>query len=217
MRIMAVSDRIIEKLYAADVSSRYSNLDLIIGCGDLPYYYLEFLTTALNTDLLYVRGNHDIGPQYTTNGRVLTGVPGGIDIHGRFVIKKGLLIAGLEGSMRYRPGAPYMYSEREMSLMVTRMAPSFLWNLARYGRGIDILVTHSPPYGIHDGRDVAHQGFKIFRTLMQYFPPKYLLHGHVHVYRQDVPRETRFKETMVINVYPFRLLDLPMKNQIGNI
>jgi Icc-related predicted phosphoesterase len=208
MRIMAVSDRILETLYASDVGSRYSDLDLIIGCGDLPYYYLEFLTSALNTDLLYVRGNHDIGPQYTADGRVLTGVPGGVDIHGRFVKKKGLLIAGLEGSMRYRPQAPYMYSEREMSLMVTRMVPSLLWNLARHGRGIDILVTHSPPFEIHDGRDIAHRGFKIFRTLMSYFPPKYLLHGHVHVYRQDVPRETRFRDTMVINVYPFRLIDI---------
>ena len=212
MRIMAVSDRILETLYAPDVGNRYSDLDLIIGCGDLPYYYLDFLTSALNTDLLYVRGNHDIGPQYTADGRVLTGVPGGVDIHGRLVQKKGLLIGGLEGSMRYRPGAPYMYSEREMSLMVTRMAPSFLWNLARHGRGIDILVTHSPPFEIHDGRDIAHRGFRIFRTLMQYFPPKYLLHGHVHVYRQDVPRETRYRETMVINVYPFRLIDIDIED-----
>jgi Icc-related predicted phosphoesterase len=213
MRIMAVSDRILEKLYSPDVGSRYSGLDLIIGCGDLPYYYLEFLTSALNTDLLYVRGNHDIGPQYTADGRVLTAVPGGIDIHGRFVRKNGFLIAGFEGSMRYRPGAPYMYSEREMSLMVSKLAPALLWNLVRYGRGIDILVTHSPPFEIHDGRDLAHRGFKIFRTLMRYFPPRYMLHGHVHVYRRDIPRETRFGDTVVINVYPFRLIDVQKAKQ----
>lgn len=205
---MAVSDRILEKLYATDVANRYSNIDLIIGCGDLPFYYLDFLTSALDAQLLYVKGNHDQGPQYTANGRVLTGVPGGIDIHGRIVKYNGLLIGGLEGSMRYRPNAPLMYSEREMSLIAARLFPTLLMNLARYGRAIDILVTHSPPFKIHDRTDIAHQGFKIFRTIMKLFTPKYLLHGHIHVYRQDLPRETVFGETVVINVYPYRLIDL---------
>lgn len=213
MRIMAVSDRILEKLYASDVGSRFSDVDLLIGCGDLPFYYLDFLTSALDTELVYVRGNHDRGPQYTVDGRVLTGVPGGIDIHGRIIKTQGLLIAGLEGSMRYRPRAPYMYTDQEMSFNASRLLPYFVWNLIRYGRAIDILVTHSPPSGIHDRQDIAHRGFKVFRTIMRYFPPKYLLHGHVHIYRQDVPRETRFRDTMVINVYPFRVLDFESENQ----
>ena len=47
--------------------------------------------------------------------------------------------------------------------------------------GFDILVTHSPAYQLNDGRDLPHQGFKIFRRLMEKYRPKYFLHGHVHM------------------------------------
>lgn len=208
MRILAVSDRIVEYLYKSDIGQRFSDIDLLIGCGDLPFYYLDFLISALDVPLLYVHGNHDIGPQYTADGRVLNGVPGGLDIHGRVVRLNGLLIAGLEGSMRYRPGAPYMYSEREMTWNVLNLMPQLIWNSARFGRAIDILVTHSPPLHIHDGRDLAHQGFNVFRSFMRQFRPRFLIHGHVHVYRNDIPRVTHFHETTVINVYPYRIIDL---------
>lgn len=207
MRLMAVSDRLLDNLYASDVGTRYPNIDLLIGCGDLPFFYLEFLISALDTRLVYVRGNHDIGPQYTSDGRVLNDVDGGLDIHGHVTIVDGLIIAGLEGSMRYRSGSPFMYTEREMTWNVARLVPQLLWNQGRYGRAIDILVTHSPPYKIHDGRDIAHQGFKIFRAFMRRFRPRYLLHGHIHVYRHDTPTVTRFEDTTVVNVYPLRVFD----------
>jgi Icc-related predicted phosphoesterase len=114
-----------------------------------------------------------------------------------------LIVAGLEGSMRYRPFADLMYTETEMIGQVARMMPIFLWNRQRYGRALDILVAHSPPWRIHDGRDIAHTGFKIFRTLLTYLKPKYLLHGHIHIYRQDTVRVTQFAQTTVMNVYPY--------------
>lgn len=207
VRLMAVSDRPMQRLYASDVGQRFPDVQLLIGCGDLPFYYLEFLVSALDTFLVYVRGNHDLDPQYTSSGRVLTGAQGGINIHGRTIETGGLLIAGLEGSKRYRPNAPYMYTEGEMTWNVLQLIPRLLWNVSRYGRALDILVTHAPPFGIHDLSDVAHQGFKIFRAFMRYFRPRYLLHGHIHVYRNDVPRITRFLNTTVINVYPYRVFE----------
>lgn len=208
MKILAVSDRVMGNLYHAHVHQAYPDVDLIIGCGDLPFYYLDFLVSALDVPLLYVRGNHDGTPQYTMDGRVLTGVPGGLDIHGRVVTLQGLTLAGLEGSMRYRPDDPLMYSEGEMGWEMTRLLPQLLWRRFRYGRALDILVTHSPPYQIHDRRDRAHSGFKLFHDFMRLFRPRYLLHGHVHVYRRDVPCVTRYQDTIVVNVYPYRLLNL---------
>ncbi|MDX1616913.1 MAG: metallophosphoesterase [Candidatus Promineifilaceae bacterium] len=207
MRVLAVSDRVVEHLYASDVAQRYSGIDLILGCGDLPYYYLDFLVSALDARLAYVRGNHDGGPQYTVQGQILTAVPGGIDLHGRVVTIDGLILAGLEGSMRYRPQAPLMYTEREMTWNVLQLVPRLWWNRHRFGRALDVLVAHSPPYGIHDQRDIAHTGFKVFRSFLKRFKPRYFLHGHIHVYRNDVPRVTRFHETTVINVYPYRQID----------
>lgn len=208
MKILAVSDRVLDILYCANVRERVPGVELIIGCGDLPYYYLDFLVSALDVPLVFVHGNHDGGPQYTTDRGLLTGVRGGRDIHARTTDVRGLLFAGLGGSMRYRPRAEHMYTENEMRTQVARLVPRLLWNRQKFGRFLDVLVTHSPPFGIHDRDDLPHTGFKVFLTLMQLFKPRYLLHGHIHIYRQDYPRVTQYEETTVMNVYPYKVLDI---------
>ena len=207
MKILAVSDRVLDQLYCGDVKQRFPDVDLLISCGDLPFYYLDFLVSALDAPMVYVLGNHDRGPQYKADGQILTGVRGGHNIHAKVVKYNDMLIAGLEGSMRYRPQASLMYTENEMRQQVSYLLPRLLLNRLRYGRYLDILVAHSPPFDIHDRSDIAHTGFKIFRTFMRLLRPHYLLHGHIHVYRQDVPRLTRFEDTTVINVYPYRVID----------
>ncbi len=208
MKVLAVSDRVLDRLYNSKVRERYAGVELLIGCGDLPYYYLDFLVSALDVPLVYVLGNHDGGPQYTSDNRQLTGVSGGTNIHGQVVTRSGLLIAGLSGSMRYRPRAPHMYSEAEMRTQIARLIPQLLWNRQRHGRYLDILVTHSPPFGIHDRPDLPHTGFKVFLQLLRVFKPRYHLHGHVHLYRRDEIRRTQAGATEVINVYPYKLLDI---------
>ena len=44
---------------AAKLRRRYSDIELIISCGDMPPVYLEFITSVLSVPLFYVRGNHD--------------------------------------------------------------------------------------------------------------------------------------------------------------
>lgn len=207
MNILAVSDRVVGQLYSTQVTELLPKIDLIIGCGDLPFYYLEFLVSVLDVPLYYVRGNHDVTPQYTMDGRALNTVHGGQNLHGRIVEERGLALAGLEGSMRYRPKSPLMYSETEMRWEASRLWPRLLLNRLRTGRGMDILVTHSPPYRVHDRQDIAHTGFRAFLTLLRLFRPRFLLHGHIHVYRQDMVRVSRVYDTLVINVYPYRVID----------
>jgi Icc-related predicted phosphoesterase len=200
MKILAVSDRVVDQLYSSRVSKNYPDIDLLISCGDLPFYYLEFLVSALDAPMVYVLGNHDQSPQYTADGRTLSEVHGGQDIHARVLKEKNLLLAGLEGSMRYRPNAPLMYTESEMRQEVGRLLLQQWWCRMRHGRFVDILVTHSPPFQIHDRPDQAHVGFKIFHNLMKWFRPRFLLHGHIHVYRQDATRVTQFEDTTVVKV-----------------
>ena len=208
MKILAVSDRVLDKLYSGTIRQTYSDVDLMIGCGDLPFYYLDFLTSAIDAPLVYVPGNHDEGPQYAVDGRVWRDVRGGVDIHGKVVARKGLILAGLQGSMRYKDNADYMYTEAEMRRVVAQLVPRLLWNRQRLGRALDVLVTHSPPFGIHDRPDLPHTGFKVFLSFLRLFKPRYHLHGHVHIYRQDEITQTQFEETTIINVYPYRLLEM---------
>ena len=208
MKVLAVSDRIVDSLYSNEVARQFPEVDLLIGCGDLPYFYLEFLVSSLNATLVYVRGNHDGSPQYTSSGRTLFNPQGGINLHTTTYVVNGLLIAGLEGSMRYKPNASLMYTEAEMTMAVARLIPRLLQRVVRYRRPLDILVTHSPPFGIHDEKDLAHRGFKIFLTLLRMFRPRLLLHGHVHVYRSDTERISKYENTTIVNVYPYRLLNI---------
>ena len=207
MKILAVSDQVVKQLYRSDVKQHYPDVQLLVGCGDLPFYYLDFLVSMFDVPLVYVLGNHDAGLQYTADGSVLKESMGGVNVHGRVVQRKGLIIAGLEGSMRYKPERELMYTENEMRIQVARLAPRLALNRAKFGRALDILVTHSPPFGIHDMPDLPHTGFKVFHTFMMMFRPKYLLHGHIHVMRNDTACVTQFERTCVLNVYPYRLFE----------
>lgn len=208
MKLLAVSDTVLPQLYDPEVRTRHPDIDMLVGCGDLPYYYLDFLISAMDVPLVYVLGNHDSDRQYTSDRGTIEGVQGGIDVHGRTVTVNGVIFGGLQGSMRYHPNKPLMYTENEMRYEAARFMPRLVWNRARYGRAIDVLITHSPPYGIHDAEDLPHTGFKVFLQLLRQFKPRYMLHGHLHRYRPNKRYITRYHETTIINVYPRYMLEL---------
>ncbi len=209
LKILAVSDKVLDSHYSANVPNLYPEVDLLIGCGDLPYYYLDFLVSALDRPMLYVLGNHDAGRQFTSNRGELTEVRGGRNIHACAVEEQGLLVAGLEGSMRYKPQRTLQYSELEMRTQAIRLFPRLLFNRIRFGRFLDLFVTHSPPRGIHDKPDLTHTGFEFFLTMLRIFKPRYMLHGHIHRYKIHDNEITQYHNTTIVNVYPKYFFELP--------
>jgi Icc-related predicted phosphoesterase len=206
MRILAVSD-VEDEAVVASVASKVGTIDLVIGCGDLDYDYLDYVGTALGVPLRAVHGNHDVPPESRDDPAVDVWWRG-IDLNGRVVSVDGLLIAGLEGSPRYSSG-PYQHAESEIWLSILRMAPSLLINRLRRGRFLDVLVTHAPPRGIHEGTDPAHRGFVAVRTFLRWFHPRYHLHGHTHVYDRRTQTTTQFGRTTVMNAFGARTVDIP--------
>ncbi|NPV09874.1 MAG: metallophosphoesterase [Anaerolineae bacterium] len=207
MRILAIADEVDQRLYGPILKQRFSDVSLVLSCGDLPIYYLEFIVSVLNVPLLYVRGNH-AQAQMSASGEVKTEPEGCVNIDGRVVKERGLLIAGLEGSMRYSDG-PHQYTEAEMRLKALQLAPRLLLNRWRHGRYLDILVTHAAPFGIQDAADLCHRGFKAFVWLMDRFRPRYLIHGHIHAYTPGVVTESLYRETQVLNAFRYRLIEIP--------
>lgn len=205
MRILALSDQVVDAIYGAQLGERFGHLDVLLSCGDLPYSYLESLVTALPVPAFYVHGNHD-RPEYTDCGSTLWAPGGWTNLDGQTTRVGLLLLAGLEGAPRYRPHAPFQYTEAQMRRKVERLVPRLLLNRLRYGRYLDILITHAPPLGIHDSQDLTHRGFAVFRWVMDHFRPLYLLHGHKHVYRPQATR-TLYRQTTVVNVYPYAVLE----------
>jgi len=206
LKILVVSDVVVDRLYSAKFADYFCNVDIILGCGDLPYEYLEFLVSALNVPLLFVPGNHD--PQYNQKNPVARA--DGCDILDQRVTRvKGLNLAGLGGSIRYKPGSPNQYTQTEMYLRIISFLPKLLRQRIQTGSVLDIMIAHSPPRGIHDDDDPAHVGFLAFRDLIRVFKPRYFLHGHTLVYKGNLlPPVTRMGDTTIINVYPYRLLEV---------
>jgi Icc-related predicted phosphoesterase len=207
MRVLTVSDQVNEQLYSPAVKQVACDVDLILSCGDLPSDYLEYILSSLNVPLFYVMGNHGGA------GGDKPEPEGAENIDRRVVEAKGLLIAGLEGSMRYNNRPLYQYTENQMRAKIAGLSPALMLNRARYGRYLDILVTHAPPSGIHDGADLPHRGFKSFLWFIDHYQPRYVIHGHMHVYDNREPVVTSRGKTTVVNAYGYRILDISNPSQ----
>ncbi len=206
MKILAVSDEVVERLYSLCASGHFSDVDLLLGCGDLPYPYLENLLTMLNLPLFYVPGNHD--PNYNANNP-LTRAEGGSNLDLKVTRFKTFLIGGFGGSVRYRPDGTNQHSQTDAYFRAFRMLPRLVLNRSKYGRFLDILITHSPPFGIHDDDTQAHQGLKAINWLLRVAKPRYHFHGHTHFQRGNLsPSETTQGVTKIVNVFPYKLMEV---------
>lgn len=202
LNVLSLSDKVLDIIYTASIIDRHKDINIILGCGDLPYYYLEFVQDALNAPLFFVRGNHGHIVEHGESGPK-TAPLGGVDLHRKIVNHQGLILVGMEGSVRYKPGE-FMYTQFDMWLNIIGLIPKLILNRIFYGRFLDVFVTHSPPWGIHDQDDWVHQGFKAFRWFLTVFKPAYHFHGHIHLYYGDEVTETRFLNTQVINTYGYK-------------
>jgi uncharacterized protein len=207
MKILSVSDVEENMVYSPQIANRFHGVDLIIGCGDLQNHYLDYIVSMLNVPLYYVHGNHvhltDLGETHDPGG--------GCNLHNRTIRdpQTGLILAGLEGCVQYNYG-PHQYTQNAMWIMAWTLGLRLNYNRMRYGRYLDILVTHAPPWKIHDAADLPHHGFIPYLWLMRVYRPKLLLHGHIHLYRQDAVYETRYESTRVINTFPYRVTELDL-------
>ncbi len=214
MKLLTVSDRECVRVYSTKIKESFHDIDLVIGCGDLSYFYLEYIISSLDVPLYFVRGNHAKDIEYGCQGSRQSPW-GAINIHKKVIREKntGLILAGIQGSLRYNYGN-YQYTQKQMWAMVLQLVPSLMWNKLHYGRYLDIFVTHAPPWGIHDCQDPAHQGVKAFTWLIKTFQPSYHLHGHIHVYSPSTITETKLGKTLVMNSFGYRKLVIREQNEI---
>src|SRR5262245_10957197 len=128
MKILAISDEVMEPIYSPRIKERFADVDLVLGCGDVPYYYLEFIVTLMDVPLYYVPGNHYARFQYLSDGRLVQRAEGCEPLDGRVVTVSlplnhahpgpqpftrypPLLLAGLGGCLRYNADASNQYSQ----------------------------------------------------------------------------------------------------------
>lgn len=218
MKILCVSDQIDPLVYSNSAKERFHDIDLVLCAGDLPMEYIDFIVSTLNKPTYFVFGNHNLKeylyyhhpnaypqPQICDNYKF--NCCHGAHYAGFKTYKEnGLLIAGASGSMLYNKGLN-QYTDRSMFFKLLHMVPHLFFNKLKYGRYLDIFLTHTPPEDIHDKKDPCHRGFKCYRWFLEKFKPTYMIHGHIHLYDIQDIRVSNFSDTTIINAFSHYIVD----------
>lgn len=236
MKILCVSDYVDPLIYNQNVKESFSDIDLILCAGDLPMDYVDFIVTVFNKPTYFVFGNHDLkefhyyhreAPQPpekftqayndTSHGHGATYLGFKSFIDERFMFddpvtgkKTPLLIAGVSGTRRYNKGL-CQYTDFQMKLKLLKLIPSLIKNKLKYGRYLDIFMTHASPRHIHDHEDPCHIGFECFSWFLQKFKPSYMIHGHIHLYDMREERTGKYWDTTIVNAYAHCIIEFPIK------
>jgi len=162
---------------------------LIITLGDIDVFDLKRLKDKFSDiSWIGIHGNHDFkGDLEYLDIR---------NLHLNIFQYKGVSFGGFEGSLRYKKNNALMYTQEEVSKFMEQMPP------------VDVFLSHNSPFGIHDKKDNAHQGFTAFKDYVDKSKPKFLLHGHQHI-----NKETVIGETKVVGIYGGYILDTNTGNR----
>lgn len=234
MKILCVSDYVDPLIYNQNVKEAFPDIDLILCAGDLPMDYVDFIVSVFNKPTYFVFGNHDLKEyhfyhrdghfdtsKYTRNynqaihghGAIYLGFKSFINENLTFEDpatgkKTPLLIAGTSGTVRYNNGL-CQFTEAQMKFKLLKLAPKLIYNKLKYGRYLDIFMTHASPRHIHDHEDPCHLGFECYNWFLQRFKPTYMVHGHIHLYDLREERIGKYYDTTVVNAYAHYVIELP--------
>lgn len=211
VRVLAVADEVVETIH--DPMVRRLAPDLVLGAGDLPWDYLEFLSSVLDVPVVFVPGNHDPeveSPHAGFRGLIADhGMPrddprplGALNADGAILDVCGLRIAGLGGCVRYNDG-PHQYTQREYA----RRAGRLVKQAGKRGGPVDVLLTHAPPRGLGDEEDPPHHGIEALHDVLRRLRPTWHLHGHIHRFGRELADRT-VGPTTVRNVMPYAVLEI---------
>jgi len=138
----------------------FRDLDLLISLGDMDNQYIERAIKLYKPALtIAVSGNHDSK----------MGLPSGVvSLNMETTIIDGVTFGGFPGCVKYKDSGAWLFEQRECAKLMRDMPP------------VDIFISHNSPYGVHDGEDLAHEGFRAFNEYIDIASPKYFFHGHQH-------------------------------------
>ncbi len=217
MKILCVSDYVDPLIYNQEVKKIFPDIDMILCAGDLPMDYVDFIVTMFNKPTYFIFGNHNLKEFHLYHKSLFSDMPQDSltetpEYHGGTylgfkcmtdhtlsyidpVTKKmtPLLLAGVSGSLKYNKGLN-QYTESQMKFHLLKLVPHLIMNKIRYGRYLDIFLTHASPRHIHDKEDPCHKGFECYNWFIKKFKPTYLIHGcSSSVSWPPTPSATRFQ------------------------
>ncbi len=163
LRIMFIADTH-DTLYYHKEMQEYiktePNIDLYLLLGDHSAWECDFFRDNIPNDKLFgIVGNHDPWERLANSNIT--------DINKKVITVKGISIAGLAGSMKYKDGNYGMYTQEEAMEIVENLPVA------------DILITHDKPYLVEEN-DYVHNGLKAITYYLYKNKIPYHIHGHLH-------------------------------------
>ncbi len=186
MVILAIADRP-PKSSILDLIEKH-NVELICTLGDLDYFNLKELEGVTNIPKIGIYGNHCSGNYFDALGIH--------NLHLKTFKHNGLLFGGFEGSIRYKESKyAKMYTQKEAK----ELLQSFIY--------VDVMLAHSPPYGINDEQNsTSHQGLIALREYIENKKPRYFLHGHTYPAADDIVK--KHVDTTVVYVHEDKIIEV---------
>ena len=93
-KFLCVSDiEILRNMEEKFLKEKFGDIDFIMSAGDVSNYYLDYLVSTLDKDLICVNGNHVYNKDYPIDFAKI--------IDGKCIKYKGLRILGLDGCKVY--------------------------------------------------------------------------------------------------------------------
>ncbi|MFH1367297.1 MAG: metallophosphoesterase [Patescibacteria group bacterium] len=185
MRILAIADRR-PQTPIKEILIR-EKIDLICTLGDLTFFDISELKQISNIPKIGVYGNHCSGKYFESLSIQ--------NLHLKTFKHQGYTFGGFQGSLRYKPGEYFMYTQKE--------ALSLLNNFPY----VDVMIAHSPPYGINDEPgDPVHAGLIALTTYIESKMPKYFLHGHT--YPANINQTLQAGNTKIIYIFKERIITI---------
>lgn len=182
-KILCISDQIDPVIYSKDIKEKYGDVDFIISAGDLPIDYLDFVQNSLNKPLYFVFGSHHLKAlthyhpemaEKTKDGEVNIFKKGntkksnqGTYIGFKSLKYENIIIAGVSGAKKHNDGKN-QFTEKQMKRKLSKMIPALFLNKLRYGRYLDILVTHCPPLIEGEKEENKQEAFECFTKFINF-------------------------------------------------
>ncbi len=221
-KLLCISDQINPLIYSKNLKEKYGDIDLVISAGDLPMEYLDFIQSSLERPVLFVFGGHslkalthyhpemsdkktDASTKFKKNNKFKSEKADYIGFKARKIGE--LLIAGISGTKKQKDGKNE-FSETQMRKKLFMLSFRLILNKLKYGRCLDILVSHTPPVINDETPDFEKKGYKCFALFLKIFKPKYMLHGSIHLHTDSKSRFFDFNKTRIINVYDKYILEV---------
>ena len=162
----------------------HEDYDICLILGDLSGLDFDAIKAVIPNEKLYgIVGNHD-----SINALEVNNIK---NINGQVIECKGVKIAAIMGSNRYKSGDYGMITQEECSDLANNMDSA------------DILVSHDKAY-IFDRNDNVHDGL---RGITEYIYKNHIplhIHGHLHEEMEEILKNG----TKSIGVYQIKLMEV---------